>query len=57
MTHMQEEDFAKLRKTVKPEECKKHEFVKLYYLGTHSDYGCILCGFKTLTPEEFNRED
>ena len=53
MKHMQEDEFDKIDKKTKPEECQHHDFIKLYYKGTHSDYGCILCGFKTLTPEEY----
>ena len=53
MIHMQEDEFDQITKTLKPEDCKEHHFVKLYYLGTHSDYGCTLCGLKTLTPELF----
>ena len=56
MIHMQEDEFDRMTKTLKPEECKEHHFVKLYYLGTHSDYGCTLCGLKTLTPEIFKKE-
>lgn len=50
---MQEDEFDKLDFPLKRDECKKHDFVKLYYSGTHSDYGCIRCGFKTLTPEQY----
>ena len=56
MIHMQEDEFDKIKKPLKPEECKKHDFVKLYVLSTHSDYGCTLCGFKTLTPELYRKE-
>jgi len=52
MYKMQEEEFDKIKATKKPELCN-HEFVKLYTLGTHSDYGCLLCKVKTLTPELF----
>ena len=56
MIHMQEDEFDQMKKTLKPEECKEHNFVKLYYLGSHSDYGCTLCGLKTLTPELFKKK-
>lgn len=56
MIHMQEDEFDKIKKPLKPEKCKKHDFVKLYVLSTHSDYGCTLCGFKTLTPEMYKKE-
>ena len=53
MKHMQEEAFDKLNfsdldKSGKNKECK-HSIVKLYYLGTHTDYGCEKCGFKSKT--------
>ena len=51
MLRMQEDEFDRREKTCTPAECKEHCFAKLYYLGTHSDYGCIHCGLKTLTPE------
>lgn len=37
--------------------CPPHEIVKLTYLGTHSDYGCIKCKIKTFTPELLSVED
>ena len=36
-----------------PDDCKQHKFVKLYNLGSPTDYGCLRCGMKTLTPEIF----
>ena len=56
MIHMQEDEFDQMKKTLKPEECKEHNFVKLFYLGSHSDYGCTLCGFKTLKPESLKKK-
>ena len=47
---MQEEEFDQIIMTVNPKNCK-HIFVKLYYLGAHSDYGCRLCKIKTMNPE------
>ena len=55
MQKMQEDYFDSLKKDCHPNECKEHEFIKLYYKGTHSDYGCIHCGMKTLTPELFKK--
>ena len=53
---MQEDEFDKIKKPLKPEECKEHNFVKLYDSGTHSDYRCTLCGFETLTPELYKNK-
>ena len=58
MRHMQEEEFDKLKfpyinKNHKNEKCE-HSVVKLYYLGTHSDYGCEKCGMKSSRIEDFN---
>lgn len=51
---MQESEFDKIEFQTKPENCTKHEFAKLYDQATHSDYGCVHCGMKTLTPEQFS---
>ena len=56
MEKMQESEFDKIIKKTTPDECREHSFVKLYVLGTHSDYGCIHCGFKTLSPEMFSKK-
>lgn len=52
MYKIQESEFDAIEQTVEPKLCK-HSFVKLYDLGTHSDYGCVLCKIKTLTPEKY----
>ena len=56
MRHMQEKEFDEITKPLKREECTEYNFVKLYELSTHTDYGCTLCGLKTLTPEFFKKE-
>lgn len=53
---MQEKEFDEITKPLKREECTEHNFVKLCELSTHTDYGCTLCGLKTLTPEFFKKE-
>lgn len=53
MQKMQEDEFDKIEPTTKPGERCVHEVVKLYYLGTHSDYGCIKCKMKSLVLEHF----
>lgn len=35
-------------------KCPPHEIVKLYYLGTHSDYGCIKCKRKSYNLADFD---
>ena len=55
MEKMQEKEFDEMIKSANPAACKKHCFIKLYELGTHSDYGCKYCGLKTLTPEKFEK--
>lgn len=50
MEKMKEEIFDKLKPTEHSEKCH-HEYVKLYHLGTHTDYGCIKCKIKTTTPK------
>lgn len=54
MEHMQEDVFDKIPITEDYQNCN-HEVVKLYYLGTHSDYGCIKCGMKSLILEDFKK--
>ena len=51
MIHMQEEEFDKIEKST--ENCPPHEVVKLYYEGTHSDYGCIKCKRRSLILADF----
>ena len=54
MEHMQEDNFDKIPKT---EDCKNcnHEVVKLYDLGSHSDYGCVKCGMQSSILEDFKK--
>jgi hypothetical protein len=54
MEHMKEEDFDKIPQTTEFGKCK-HEVVKLYINGTHSDYGCIKCKLKSLVLEDFEK--
>lgn len=52
MKHMQEDDFDRIQRTNWEQPCK-HEIVKLYQCGCHTDYGCIKCGMKSLVIENF----
>ena len=52
---MQEKEFEQLEQTCDMKECTHPNVVKLYYLGTHSDYGCTSCKLKSLVLEHFNR--
>ena len=56
MQKMQEESFDKIEATCKPEDCKHLRIVKLYYLGSHSDYGCLDCKMKSLTFDSLAEE-
>lgn len=51
---MQEDDFDAMKPQTEIKDCKVHEFVKLYQMGSHVDYGCVHCGFKTTTPDQYN---
>ena len=53
MMRMQEEEFDEIEPTTKNEEKCQHEIVKLYQLGTHTDYGCIKCKMKSPILEDF----
>ena len=55
MEHMQEEEFEVIKQTTEPEYCD-HKVVKLYYKGTHSDYGCIKCKMQSLLLEDFRKK-
>lgn len=44
MEHMQEKDFDKLAFAKEYKDCKHATIVRLYYLGTHVEYGCAVCG-------------
>lgn len=50
---MQQEDFDKIKPTIKPGEHCSHSVVKLYYKGTHSDYGCVRCKMQSWNKEDF----
>lgn len=50
---MQEEEFDAIVIEGKTPKCPPHEVVKLYYLGAHSDYGCVRCKMKSLRLEDF----
>lgn len=52
MKNMQEDEFDKIERTNLAKLCK-HEVVRLYQFGSHSDYGCIKCGMKSLIIEDF----
>lgn len=52
MKNMQEDEFDKIERTNLAKLCK-HEVVRLYQFGSHSDYGCINCGMKSLIIEDF----
>ena len=53
MYKMQEDEFDAIVVDENESKCPPHEVVKLYYLGTHSDYGCIKCKMKSLRLEDF----
>lgn len=53
MYKMQEEEFDAITINDNTPKCPPHEIVKLYYLGTHSDYGCVKCKMKSYNPEDF----
>ena len=55
MEKMQEKEFDDIPQKNSVEECKEHEVVKLYYLGTHSDYGCKKCKLKSLDLNVFKK--
>lgn len=57
MKKMTEEQFEAIPKTKKPKECKLHDVVRVYYLGSHSDYGCTRCGKMSTAIEDFDEDD
>ncbi len=56
MQKMQEEEFDKIEPKHNYGEKCEHDIVKLYYCGTHSDYGCIKCKMKSLNLEDFAKK-
>ncbi len=52
MEKMKEKDFANLSFEKKHINCKHENIVKLYYLSTHTEYGCLGCG-ATHSEKEF----
>ncbi len=53
MERMQEKDFDKIEQTTEFKQCD-HKVVKLYELGTHTDYGCRFCKIKSLRLSDFD---
>ena len=53
MKKMQEDEFDEIEPTTKSGEQCSHEVVKLYILGSHTDYGCVKCKMKSLILEDF----
>lgn len=53
MYKMHEEEFDAIVIDENTAKCPPHEVVRLYYLGTHSDYGCVKCKMKSLRLEDF----
>ena len=53
MLKMQEDEFDAIVVDDSTPQCPPHEVVKLYYLGTHSDYGCVKCKMKSFILEDF----
>ncbi|MCI8470449.1 MAG: hypothetical protein HFJ35_03000 [Clostridia bacterium] len=56
MERMQQEDFDKIKPTIKSGERCSHSVVKLYYKGTHSDYGCVRCKMQSWNKEDFETD-
>lgn len=54
MQKMQGDEFNAIEPVIKQGEICSHEVVKLYFDGTHSDYGCIKCKMNSLILENFN---
>ena len=53
MEKMQEAEFDRIKQKITPNKCQNHYVVKLYYLGTHSDYGCRNCKMKSSILKDF----
>ena len=55
MEKMQEDDFEKIVPICDMSECDHSDIVKLYYLSTHSDYGCKKCKMQSLNLSDFKK--
>ena len=55
MEKMQENEFEQLAPQCNASECDHSEIVKLYYLSTHSDYGCKKCKMQSLNLDDFRK--
>ena len=53
MQKMQEDEFDEIEPITKQGERCSHEVVKLYILGSHTDYGCVKCKMKSLNLKDF----
>lgn len=51
MFRMQEDEFDKIE--ISKEKCPPHDVVKLYFMGAHSDYGCLKCKRRSLLLTDF----
>lgn len=55
MEKMQEDEFDNIAPQCDPSKCNHDEIVKLYYLSTHTDYGCKKCKMHSTNIEAFRK--
>lgn len=55
MEKMQETEFDQIVPVCEFSECDHSQIVKIYYLATHSDYGCKKCKMKSLNLDTFKK--
>lgn len=58
MRKIDEEEFYSLTKDI-PEDAKHNcghpDVVRIYTMGTHSGYGCLMCGLEHTNKDVFNK--
>ena len=55
MRKIGQEDFDKMTFSVDVKECNHAEVVRLYTMGSNTDYGCLCCGLQHTNIDVFSR--
>ena len=59
MRKIDEEEFYELTKNIPDDvkcSCGHSEVVRIYTLGSHTDYGCLKCGLQHTNKEFFDKQ-
>ena len=55
MRKIDQEEFDRLEFDRSPKDCVHPEVVRIYYQGSHIDYGCVACGLSHTNKRVFDK--